>query len=235
MINFKLSGLIAGFAFLLSLLIGLLSGSSVPSLFIRALIFAVFFFALSILITMLVSRYLPELLEEQEQPVPDLAIPGSRINIREELPTVNPNVLYARPDETDEGLGNISDALQTGFAVAGAPGAGLSGANSSYERQNPAEMPNIPGMDQNEQNDYNGVRISVPDTRGGYDVLPDLESLAGAFLPSAGDKESDNQEYPGSNGPNRPLTGNKPQKMDADFHPKELAAGIRTVLKKQEG
>jgi hypothetical protein len=58
--------------------------------------------------------------------------------------------------------------------------------------------------------------------------------LAGALLPSSG-KEEETQDYSSSEPSERPRAGNKAQKMDVDFSPKDLAAGIRTILKSEEG
>ena len=62
MINFKVSGIVAASAFLLSFLIGLMSRSAMPELLLRPLIFAFVFFVLSGAIFYLVNHFLPELL-----------------------------------------------------------------------------------------------------------------------------------------------------------------------------
>jgi hypothetical protein len=71
-------------------------------------------------------------------------------------------------------------------------------------------------------------------TEESVDVLPDLDSMARAFLPNDGEDEADTTEYSTSDGPlKRPAAGARGQKMEGDFNPKELAAGIRTILKKE--
>jgi hypothetical protein len=72
------------------------------------------------------------------------------------------------------------------------------------------------------------------------DVLPDLDSLAGAFLPNSGEEAEDAPEYSTPAAPaapstpaRRPSASSKGQKMEGDFNPKELAEGIRTILKKE--
>ena len=214
MFNLKLSALTAGLAFILSFLIGWMNHAAMPALIFRPILFAILFFGLPVLITLLVNRFLPELLEEAE-PESDI-LPGSKINIQEENQAAPP-WLYAKPDESDESLGNISDAAFTG-------------SNSAETAQ---EQPGVPGLDQNRQNGYNGGNKREGDS--GFDVLPDLESLAGAFLPSSGNREEETREYQAADAPKRSVTGNKPQKLDGDFNPKDLASGIRTILKKQEG
>jgi hypothetical protein len=65
----------------------------------------------------------------------------------------------------------------------------------------------------------------------GLDVLPDLDSMAGSFLDEVKESPEAPVEQPE---PVRRPSGNRAQKMDVAFNPKELAAGIRTVLKKDE-
>ena len=248
MFNIRISLIISGFVFVLSFLIGLMSRSSFPVLLLRPVFFGILFFALTTLITLLINRFLPELLEDPAAKTPELIIPGSRIDIKEDaaaamsaissaIPPAAAGNLYARPDDSDENLGNISEAgnVSSDPGQSAEPFSGFSGLKDMAGLS--AGMPAGPaGMDQTGKNEYNGLgNIPAPDSGGGFDVLPDLESLAGAFMPSAGNKEEEIQDYPGIDAPKRPVSGNKPQKMDADFHPKELAAGIRTILKKEEG
>ena len=215
MYNLRISSIVAGAAFVLSFLIGLLSGSSFPTLIIRPGIFAVFFFIFSELAGFLVNRFLPELLDK-EAGTPEIDMPGSRIDIIEDAPSVS-SVVFARPDESNGELGDISQIL------------------------NPVAMDSSPlsdglGMDQTEETVYNELEVSGSLSQDGdsVDALPDLESLVGAFLPSAKEQEEEIEEFSSSEPVKRPSSGNKAQKMDVDFHPKELAAGIRTVLTKDD-
>jgi hypothetical protein len=66
------------------------------------------------------------------------------------------------------------------------------------------------------------------------DVLPDLDAMARAFLPGSGEDGTDTTEYStADDSRKRPAAGSRGQKMEGDFNPKELAAGIRTILKKE--
>jgi len=221
MFNVRISVIAAFLAFILSLMIGLINQSSMPALILRPVFFGILFFGLPFFFTLLINRFLPELLENNE-PAPDLTLPGSRINITEPAPAI-PGGIYARPDDTEEGIGNIGEAVNTSAS-------------------DPDSLPVLPdnqglsGLDQNGGNGYTEQKqAAAPESEGGFDVLPDLESLAGAFLPSSGNKEEETYDYQDPDVPKRSVTGNKPQKMDVDFNPKDLAAGIRTILKKQEG
>ena len=218
MFNPRISSIVAAVAFLLSLLIGLISGSSFPTLVIRPVVFAVFFFIFSGLGYFLILRFLPELLESGGG-APELVLPGSRIDITEDAP-IAPSVSFARPDETDKELGDISELINSGLR-----------APEAF-----SETQAAPTMDQTEETVYNDINVSgsLSGDEDSFDALPDLESLVGTFLPSSGEKEEEIQEYSSSEPVKRPTSGNKAQKMDADFHPKELAAGIRTVLNKDD-
>jgi hypothetical protein len=72
--------------------------------------------------------------------------------------------------------------------------------------------------------------------------LPDLEAVAGSFFAQSEAKEADAGLGEGladvsslpdeSPRPAPKTTGNKAQPLKGDFNPRELAAGIRTVLNK---
>ncbi|MCL2832227.1 MAG: hypothetical protein FWD78_03570 [Treponema sp.] len=238
MFNLRVSIIAGGLAFILSLMIGVLSRSSFPALVLRPLLFGILFFGLPVLISLLVSRFLPELLDNSAN-APDIPLPGSKIDIRENaasmpvmpampaVPAEDGAPDYAAADESEEGLGNITDAIN------------IAAANVSAEAQTGQAAPagTIPaGLDQDTQKSYNDRKQgNVPLSEGGFDILPDLESLAGAFMPAAGNKEEETYEYPESDVPKRSSMGSKSKKMDVDFSPKDLAAGIRTIIDKQEG
>ena len=219
MFNLRLNIIIATVFFLLSFIIGLAIRSSFPMLLIRPLFFAVIAFILSMLITLLVNNFLPELLDEPEtlSDPTDMNMLGSNINISEDTATV-PEGLYARPDDSDDNIGNISD---------------ITSAVSGSTVLSPLSV----GMDQNEQNGYNEEKEFVRESSNSFDGdgLPDLESLAGAFMPSSGDREEEEKtEYSTSDTPQRSVVGNKAHKMDIDFDAKDLAMGIRTILNKED-
>jgi hypothetical protein len=81
----KISGLVAGIAFILSLLFGLLAGAAFLTALLRAGIFAVFFFVFSGIVYWLITQYIPELLEspshESSDSVVDIPDLGSKVNI----------------------------------------------------------------------------------------------------------------------------------------------------------
>ena len=146
MFNLKAGGFIAVAAFLLSFLIGLVSRTAMPMLVFRAFIFAILFFVLANLIYFLINRFLPELLAGAgNNEVVDL-FPGSRINIMEgDSPEDSslaggPVFMGAQADDSDEGLGHISNLPKKSAAPA-FPGPGIQAIGS--------------GMDQNAEDEYN--------------------------------------------------------------------------------
>jgi hypothetical protein len=64
------------------------------------------------------------------------------------------------------------------------------------------------------------------------DTLPDLDSMAGVFTGSSAEEEPGTASY---SEPDRVRkSANRDQSLEGDFSPKELAEGIRTVLKKDK-
>ena len=241
MLNLKIGGIFAGIAFILSFILGLAGGTGMPLLIIRPVIFAGLFFVISGLIKLLVSRFLPEILEEDDFKEDSGNLPGSRINILEgDFPegglTPGPVSFGAIPDEADHGLENISDLLAKSTA-----------ARASSERTQA-------GMDQNPQEDYTGVGVlesiseSAQDENhgkqagkadagvSGEEVLPDLDSMAGAFMSPVTGEEPDTAEYSVSAPSPKPSSGSKSKApaWSGDFNAKDLASGLRTILSKEK-
>jgi hypothetical protein len=241
MFDVKISAIAAGIAFVTSFLLGLVSGVSLPALIIRPLVFAVLFFIIAGIVYRLVSHFLPELLEDgaaKPMMADDILNPGSRINITEGDPGAAVPAAYAAPeDDSEDNLGDIADLLtQNGTAIS--PGAGFSGLDQRGE--DGYNRSGVVSAGEHSDGGFSGSRSAapktsaVPDLTESVDVLPDLDVMAKAFLPNSGEDGADTIEYSTSdNSLKRPAAGGRGQKMDGDFNPKELAAGIRTILKKE--
>jgi hypothetical protein len=80
-LHIKVSGGIAGAAFVLSFLLGLIGRAGFPVILIRALVFAVVFFGLIEGIYVVVKRFLPELLGKEEVVEEEAESSGSNIDI----------------------------------------------------------------------------------------------------------------------------------------------------------
>jgi hypothetical protein len=223
LINIKWSGIAGSFGFIISLLVGVLSSAGFPLLLIRAFVFGAVFFVLGGGVWILINNFVPELLFPESDEAdssgegPSL---GSRVDI-----SVDDDQGLALPEKYGFGsaddVGNITDLL-TGIA---APG-------------------NNTGMDQNGEDGYTKIRDagfqteagaanSVRPEAGVYDDsaggLPDLDSMAAAFVPSS----AESAEFSADQAPPvRSPSGNKPQSLKGDFNPKDLAAAIRTAISK---
>ena len=288
MFNLKTSGIIAGAAFILSFLIGIVSGTSMPMLIIRPLVFTVVFFIITTVVYYLVHQFLPELLDGAGPAEDTLIRPGSRINITEgdspdytrgfsqgpgpgdnrgnspgNFPTPeNQGFMGAQADEGEEGLGNISDLLGKAAAAPASNGrtngvtpTGLDqNAQSGYNKGGEGNLEEFsePGPSSHSGGRSIGPGVSPagsPAEAGGrsssaeteveeisdsVDFLPDLDSMAGAFLSNLGDEESDTTEYSVSTPSPKPSSSNKVPEWAGDFNAKEIAMGLRTVLHKEK-
>jgi hypothetical protein len=218
--NFKLSGIAAGVAFVLSLLFGLFGGAGILVLLFRALIFAAVFFGLFCLGYWLVTQFLPELLNPVEDEL-GLPTPGSRVDIS----LGDERVSGAFPSDNSEIVDDIAGAPST-----------------------PAKSAVLP-LDQGDNAGYNSGRgtgddlgvLGSPDEEDYFDggkagqaeVLPDIDGLTETMPESSADGlDVDAVEYESSE-QRRPASSSR-KGMAGDFDPKELAQAIQTVLKKDE-
>lgn len=246
MFNFKISGFAAGAAFVLSLLVGLVSGAPAPILLLRALLFAVLFFLLICLVFWLLNQFVPELLSAADDGL-DLA-PGSRVDI-----SVGPDRIEgAFPAGDHDAVDDIEktpplSAPGDADSLFSAPGGLDQGEEGGYTTGGslPAEWPdgNSAGK---------GAGFETADS-GEIDLMPDFDSLSAAFFSNAdspaaggGEKPAEPEEISafetpafdspesGAPEPRRPLSSSKNSSMKGDFNPKELAQAIQTVLKKEE-
>jgi hypothetical protein len=225
LINIKWSGVagVCGFAF--SLLVGIVSGAGFPLLLIRAFIFGVVFFVLAGGVWMLINNFVPELLfpGENEADFSEAGpVSGSRVDI-----SVGDGQESALPEKygfsgAEDEVGNITDLL-----------------NGKITPEN------NPGMDQKREDGYtknSGMEFQTegnkaspgPSALSGEDIdlpggLPDLDSMAAAFIPSSAEPVESPADIPS---PARRPGGNKPQSLKGDFNPKDLAAAIRTKISK---
>ncbi|MCL2805867.1 MAG: hypothetical protein FWD26_08020 [Treponema sp.] len=253
MTNFKW-GIIASIAaFVVSILLGIVSGVGVFHIIIRAFIFTAVFFGLGFGLRFVINSFFPELLfggdsgnsEEQpglEQPrventgeyaVPELykTADNSELgNIEELISGVSPRV---RSSSRSEGVDrNAETGYNNMVGIQDFPEALSFHEDSISEEKSAADKPHFtPSF-----GDDSGL--------GG---LPDLDMMARAF--SSGFSPTG---FPVQSTPRFESTpfvaaapiedlepaprrgGNKPEPMKGDFKPKELAEGIRAVLSKEK-
>ena len=256
MINLKISIMIGCTGIVLSLLIGLLAGAGFPLIFIRAGIFGVIFFGLGCGIWVLINNFIPELLHSQAPAEEGMEIsdntPGSRINISVDDSRILTE-MYRNLNNDDE-VGNIADLVSGAIKPDEGYQAQLSADNASEGMDQISEAGYTGNVNENAQvsSIIQGAAESDPGggfypqgghPQGGMDLpqggmdLPggmDLDAVTGSFLGSAVDSGGSIASIEREEQVRRNRTGNKAQKMDGDFNPKELAAGIRTVLNKDE-
>ena len=190
MIDYKIGGLVAGAAFLLSFLLGLMGGSRPPKLILNPLFFAFVFFGIAVFIKYLVARFLPELLEKGSVSNTSRRSPGSRVNITEDFSSGDssaymqdsisqsysaanaavPNASGMGSGASGETLGNISSLLRKKAsgetAPPGTPSSdqGLGNISDLLRKKAASEIANS-GMDQKSQSGYNGTEEgSVPES-----------------------------------------------------------------------
>jgi hypothetical protein len=228
LINLKWSGAAGGFGFVVSLLVGILSGAGFPLLLIRALAFGLLFFALGAGAWIAINNFVPELLfpgEGEDDSAGGGQIPGSRVDISlgDERASALPEN-YGNSESGDE-VGNITDLLAGKTAPENSTGMDQNGEDGytkigGPEFQTEAAAPHTGPAGTAASGDYE-------DSAGG---LPDLDSMAAAFVPSSEEPGESPVDLPP---PARTPSGNKPQNLKGDFNPKDLAAAIRTKISKE--
>jgi len=261
-VNFKWGLVPAVFALFVSVMLGVISGSSMNHIILRALVFAVVFFGFGIGMWFLVSNYFPELLaadsdvtlqDENEKT-------GSQVNITiDNADEYAVPELYKTADSSDE-LGNIEDLVSGAFKVRSESVDRKQ--EESYNRgryQSVPENENIDFQDMFQETDNFDKSFeekpvftaSFVDDAGGLGGLPDLDEMAMAF--SSGGGSLPIGQGGGSKGASSGFSGvssassdfeetdsfsqnkgNKPVPIKGDFSPKELAEGIRTILSKDK-
>jgi hypothetical protein len=236
MINFRICGIAAGIAFVLSLVIGLFSQTAFSALLLRAVVFALVFFALSGVGFWLVSRYLPELLsgveggggEDGEEDDLGFPAPGSRVDIS--VGGEGKTVAGAFPEDGTDAVDDIS----------GTPSANTNSsyaADDSYAANQAAHTPldhaeNTGYTEEKDITDDIGSFIGLGTTEeASAEALPDMGSFAEADSLADEGQEVETESFD-SPQPRRPSS--KKPAMEGDFDPKELAKAIQTVLKKDD-
>jgi len=210
-IDFRVSGIAAGIAFILSLIIGIISGAGFPYLLLRALIFAGVFFALSGLGYWAVSRFLPELLSEgggADGDEFDIPAPGSRVDISE-----GSSVEGAFPEDA-------SDAVDD---IAGRP--------SAVKKQPISPLDQNEDTGYNEEGGFDSLEASGSSEDAPTEALPDMGSLSEDSDDDDEDLGTDSFDPPPEQ--QRRPSSKKPA-IAGDFDAKDLARAIQTVLKKEE-
>jgi hypothetical protein len=235
MINIKLSAVVSGGAFILSLVIGLLSGAGVVAL-VRALILGAVFFLITGGAYWLVVKFLPELLShppEQPEPVAGGMEPGAQVDIslgEEEPEAFEPEAVLGEnleePGPFSQGNAGMDQIDNIGYTREGdvdgrpsleaPPGAAFSMENLSGERPPSSRKPAVP------EDGFDSV-----------DVLPDMDSLASVFTSSDGSGNAKvDRVFPLDISQKKGGSRRGAGKLDHDYNTNDMAAAIQTILKR---
>jgi hypothetical protein len=261
LINLKISCIAGIIAFTVSFLLGLISGTRIPIVFLKALLFGLGFVVLSGGVYALISMFLPDLFSaggvanSQDNP-------GSHVDIAvdDQYGAANPS--YFRGDEAKnfdefgdnqdlfsenidalpgDGLDQNREDDYTIKGGVGAPGAepvqGFPLASFSSSPL-PASEPKI-AAELHTPADSEDTVGSPSEAEGAVDNLPDFDSMAAAFndfsdgIPEkSGGGEADSGNYIAQ------LAGASSKKptpeLGEDFDVKEMASAIQTILKRED-
>jgi len=196
-------------------------------------------------VRLLINSFLPELLAADEESGVQLNFgqPGSRVNIT--LDTAGEYAvpeLYKTASDPDE-LGNIEDLVSGIFkpsreSIDRKQEEGYNDTGGVQNTFNPDPFQGMSAFEKAPAEKPVFTPAFGDDSEGseGLGGLPDLDAMAMAFSPGFGGGSS----YGGGASseaaePERSrYVGSKPQPLEGDFSPKELAKGISTVLSKDK-
>ena len=238
MLNIKW-GIVTGItSFILAFLLAILTGDvRFGQALLRAVIIMAAGFCVGIGIRFLINKFIPDLLSinETENPAKNVfglnEELGKKINI-----TLEENPDAALPyDNTqlNEKTGKIEDYISGNFD----PAADARAKKEKDVDQTPQTGYNKGGIEGEESlpiqaNEKSGFNIDFSSFTSNEDGFSNKKSsLMDAFSLSADDSDI---IKPQEELPERKVSGNKSKKLEGDSNPKEIAAGIRTVLEKDK-
>jgi hypothetical protein len=197
----------------------------------------------------------------RDSPLPEGLESGSQVNITLGDESIPQDAAYPPEDTADDSVGTIAEIVDGAYLsrkngapdpAAGPPETPVSAPAPVFVPAPAAASPR--GMDQNGGSGYTQDRsvvsgASTPpisasprgfsgvsglgDVSGGVESLPDLDALAGIFLPpdGTGGEEAVSPSRPSGAGESR-LKKDKGKGVGEDFNPKELASAVQTILKR---
>ena len=225
MFNFKISGIAAGAAFVLSFLIGLFSGSGLFIPLIRAFIFGALFFALTCLIFWLLTQFIPELLTPPEDDDLGLSVSGSRVDIS----VGSEGITGAFPSDNSDSVDDIAGrptAAPVKVVSQGLDQEDNGGYNSGGEVVGDLEdAGDAPAFTAN---------ASRPARAASANILPDMDNMSEDSSEDVVEMAEAADLGLNSSEPRRPKPSSKKSELSGDFDPKELAQAIQTVLKRDD-
>jgi hypothetical protein len=216
MFNPKISGIAAGIGFILSFLLGIITGARVPLVLFRAFVFAAVFFALASAGYWAIKKYLPELADTVLGGVEETPAPGGQVDIS-----------IGAGDDDAMDAGAFGDGLNEFFENPGETGGDTLDQNDEDDytkegnlEETPAEQP-----------------------AATVDILPDLDRMAGAFgsgfAQSGGESAAARSPAAGGLASTGSLfdiedKGGAKKGLTGDFNAQEMASAIQTILKRED-
>jgi hypothetical protein len=264
LVDLKIGGIVAAAAFVLSFAIGLVSQAPMPFLIIRPLIFALLFFLLSNVAKILLSHFMPELLEEDPGLNSNL-FPGSMINIMESDTPAPADAAAsdayqgtggavswqasnaARPDDSEDGIGDIASLTDVrSFASAAAKRIPIgldqkaeNGYTDLGDMGNKSQSSPSPLYEADASNAAGNPSAFAEETSGssaGFSASDEILPDLDSMTGVFSKVSSEGESDTGGNSepPKRKASSQKGPGWEGDFSPKELSEGLRTILKKDK-
>lgn len=223
---------------MLSLLLGLASGSHFPALLVRALVFSLIFFALFCIIFRLAGQFVPELFSGVSA-VPGRMTGGLDIPSGQETAGVpsasSGQALGAFPLENFDETGDEVDNIEGKVFASLVPGVAQQDSPPDEAGVSPFSVSG--GLDQGEKEEYT-AKAAAGARSAGDDTMPDFDALSAAFSSNSGTGQAgQNVEMEvllDSAEMKKTSRGKGKDALEGDFSPKELAQAVQTVLKKDE-
>jgi len=245
-------------ALVISAALGVISGVRPLHIFLRSLVFTVLFFGIGFGLRMIINNLFPELLHLDDEPVIGEGNPqaGSRVDVTVDGEFAVPEKY--RDSSDPNALGNIEDLVSGAFnpntASESSHHEGIDGkSRNDYNMQGSSgDAESFHAQEFPSEHGHHADGAFTPSFGDDVSGLPDLDAIgmafssgearsgtaaAQAFTEDAGFMEPVGAMSPYEEAaPAKPAAkaGNKPQQIEGDFNPKELAMGIRTVLSKDK-
>lgn len=243
----KISSAAAGAAFILSLLLGLLSGASLLYALLRAAVFAAVFFVLSAIAYWLITQFIPELLNTSSADAVAAAEGIAEGGQMDEVGFLGRRVNFAVGDDPEGSYAVIGgDAAKDGDASEELGGIGGYVSAGDEEPELAGFTERGAALDQNTEDGYTekvsvrgqtaNAKSAAPALPSGLldevDVLPDLESMSDSFIsPIVGEEESGDLAGPVSSKSQGSAVS---LGSGGTFDSRELASAIQTILKRDQ-
>ena len=234
----RIAAIVAGAAFFLSLIVGLIAGNPFGTAFIRAFFLGVCFGLIGVGLAFTVKKYLPEVVQQGSEESLQ-SEPAEKHAVDIVLPEENPQTLSDAEDVSDvEPAEEVEDTVGEGIEATESdtfseeetqPEAAV-----SDEAETPAEQAAAPqGAESSEER--GGARPRKADRLDDLDTLPDIAGIAVTASPSPSYGNEPAGEIAPTPRHSRPRAdASTPEGYLSNEDPESLARAIRTVLKRDD-